>query len=87
MMNHELKIKLYSFTMDCLDPQAQQQMAHLDFAVNDLKNAVQHALGCGAVIAGEQFSDDWTVMFDLEGHPFCLCQMTPIIESPQFSLL
>ena len=141
-MDHEPKIKLYSFTIDCTDPQelakfyaallhwqmvpldeewacvcapgtaqgtypgilfqrnpeyqppvwpeqpeAQQQMAHLDFAVDDLEQAVRHAVGCGASIAQEQFSDVWRVMLDPAGHPFCLCQMKEVMESPQFSLL
>ena len=127
-MDNELKIKLYSITLDCKDPlglaqfygallnwkigsieeewvwvydpetgrgefpyilfqkntgyippvwpqkpEAQQQMAHIDFTVNDLEKAVQHAISCGAVIAKEQYSDGWTVMFDPAGHPFCLC--------------
>ncbi len=55
------------------EPEAQQQMVHLDFAVNDLEKAVGHATRCGATVAAEQFSDDWTVMFDPAGHPFCLC--------------
>lgn len=126
------KIKLYSFTLDCVDTQAlakfysellgwqtvyaneefavvadptakqgeypgitlqknenylppvwpantqmQQQMAHLDFAVNDLEKSVKHAVSCGAKIAENQFSDSWKVMFDPAGHPFCLC----LIES------
>lgn len=66
---------------------AQQQMAHIDFAVNDLEEAVQHAIQCGATIAKEQFSDNWRVMIDPAGHPFCLCQMKAIIESPNFALL
>lgn len=68
-------------------PEAQQQMAHMDFAVNDLEKSVQYAVRCGAKIAGEQFSEDWTVMFDPAGHPFCLCQMKAVMESPGFSLL
>lgn len=68
-------------------PETQQQMAHLDFAVNDLEKAVQYAIQCGATIAEEQFSDGWRVMFDPAGHPFCLCQMKEIIESPHFALL
>ncbi|MGI6154126.1 MAG: VOC family protein [Christensenellaceae bacterium] len=129
----ELKIKLYSFTMDCADPHklaefyaallgwgivffdeeyacvappgisqgaypgitfqknpqykppvwpdrpgAQQQMAHLDVAVNDLEKAVEHAIGCGAAVADAQFSDDWRVMLDPAGHPFCLCPIKHI---------
>lgn len=141
-MKDELKIKLYSFTMDCINPKeladfyakllnwdtisidddwacvcppgsnqgsypgimfqknmdyippvwpqqpsAQQQMAHLDFAVNDLEGAVSSAINCGATEAKQQFSDTWSVMFDPSGHPFCLCQMKEIIESSNFSLL
>lgn len=64
----------------------QQQMAHLDFAVNDLEEAVQHALACGATVAKAQFSDHWKVMFDPAGHPFCLCLMKDIMESKHFAL-
>lgn len=140
-MPNELKIKMYSFTVDCTDPhglakfysglldweikysdenwacvgapatnqgtypcilfqknpeykppvwpekpEAQQQMAHLDFAVNDLEKAVQYAVQCGATVAEEQFSDSWTVMFNPAGHPFCLCQMKSLFESPDFGL-
>ena len=127
-MEDGLKIKLYSFTLDCIEPHAlgkfyatlldwemgfndeeyawaypsgtqqgefpgilfqrnpdykppvwpatageQQQMAHLDIAVNDLEKAVSHAIHCGATVAQKQFSDGWRVMIDPEGHPFCLC--------------
>ena len=69
------------------ESEAQQQMAHLDFAVNDLERAVEHAIQCGAAVAAEQFSDDWRVMFDTAGHPFCLCQMKSVMESEHFGLL
>jgi hypothetical protein len=69
------------------EPEAQQQMAHIDFAVNDLEKTVQYAIHCGATIADKQFSNDWRVMFDPAGHPFCLCQMKSIIESAHFGLL
>jgi len=140
-MNDELKIKMYSFTLDCKaphdlakfyasllcwevmymdedwacvyapgtgqggypgllfqrnpeylppvwpeEPGAQQQMAHLDFAVNDLEKSVQHAVDCGAAISPSQFSDNWTVMFDPAGHPFCLCAMKEMMESESFHL-
>ncbi|MBC8570600.1 VOC family protein [Zongyangia hominis] len=68
-------------------PAAQQQMAHLDFAVNDLEKAVAHAIACGATMAKEQFSDGWRVMIDPAGHPFCLCLMKEMMESPHFALL
>ena len=141
-MEKELKIKMYSFTLDCINPYAlakfyaellnweipfydenwacigvpgmsqgaypgilfqrnpeycppvwpeepgvQQQMAHLDFAVNDLEEAVQHAINCGATMAAEQFSEEWCVMFDPAGHLFCLCRMKAIFESEKFALL
>ena len=44
-------------------------------------------LRCGAKQASQQFSENWRVMFDPEGHPFCLCRMKQVIESPHFSLL
>lgn len=141
-MGDQLKIKLYTCTMDCIDPYAlakfygallqwdipyhdddwacvgapgmaqgaypgimfqrnpeylppvwpeapgaQQQMAHLDFVVSDLEQAVQHAIECGATVAKAQFSDDWRVMLDPAGHPFCLCPMKELIDSPHFGLL
>lgn len=141
-MDNDLKIKMYAFTVDCIDhyelakfyakllkweiafydddwacvgapgtgqgaypgitfqrnpeykppvwpsePGAQQQMAHLDLAVNNLEEAVKYAADCGATVAQEQFSDGWKVMFDPEGHPFCLCQMKAVMESEQFALL
>ena len=69
------------------EPDAQQTMAHLDFAVNDLEKSVQYAIDCGATPASKQFSDGWRVMLDPEGHPFCLCQMKSLIESANFALL
>ena len=141
-MDDELKIKMYSFTLDCKDPEelakfyaallkwesvliseeyacvyapgtnqgtypsvlfqrnpeyippvwpekpeTQQQMAHLDLAVNDLEKAVTYAILCGARIADEQFSNDWRVMFDPAGHPFCLCHLKSMFESSHFGLL
>ena len=55
------------------EPGAQQQMAHIDVAVDDLASAIRHAVRCGAEVAPQQFSDHWTVMIDPAGHPFCLC--------------
>ncbi|MGI5960152.1 MAG: VOC family protein [Massiliimalia sp.] len=48
------------------------KMLHLDFAVSDLEEAVQHALDCGAVLAPTQFLEGVRVFFDPAGHPFCL---------------
>ena len=50
----------------------QQQMAHIDFKVENLTEAVEYALKCCATKAKEQFFDTSTVMIDPEGHPFCL---------------
>jgi len=47
-------------------------MAHIDFKVKDLDEAVAHAIKCGATKSKVQYYDTSTVMFDPEGHPFCL---------------
>lgn len=65
---------------------AQQQMEHLDFAVDDPDAAVAYALQLGASRSPVQFSDDWIVMFDPVGHPFCLCKMKSMMNRPDFSL-
>lgn len=57
------------------EPNAQQQMAHLDFTVRnaeEMRIAVAHALDCGATLTGVQYGEDkWTTLFDPAGHPFC----------------
>ncbi len=50
----------------------QQQMAHIDFKVDNLQEAEAHALACGARKAETQYYDTSTVMLDPAGHPFCL---------------
>ena len=50
----------------------QQQMAHIDFYVDDLAEAVNYAIACGAKVAETQYYDTSTVMIDPAGHPFCL---------------
>lgn len=50
----------------------QQQMAHIDFYVDNLEEAVEKALTCGARKADVQYYDTSTVMLDPAGHPFCL---------------
>ena len=50
----------------------QQQMAHIDFFVDDLQEAEKLALCHGAKKSKIQFFDTSTVMFDPAGHPFCL---------------
>lgn len=56
------------------EPNAQQQMLHIDFAVQskeELERAVKYAISCGATKADTQYCDEWTVMLDPVGHPFC----------------
>lgn len=50
----------------------QQQMAHIDFKIDDLREAEKHAIKCGAKKAAVQYYDTSTVMLDPAGHPFCL---------------
>ena len=50
----------------------QQQMAHIDFKVDDLSEAVEQALNYGAKKSEIQFFDTSIVMIDPAGHPFCL---------------
>lgn len=52
----------------------QQQMLHLDFYTeqNKLEEEIQHALDCGAIISDVQYSEDWKVLIDPSGHPFCI---------------
>lgn len=57
----------------------QQQMAHLDFHVDDVEEGVKHALSCGATIAEHQFDERWRVMIDPSGHPFCILPPVPWI--------
>ena len=50
----------------------QQQMAHIDFLVDNLEESVELAMQNGAGKSDVQFFDTSTVMFDPAGHPFCL---------------
>ena len=50
----------------------QQQMAHIDFFVDNLSKAEALALENGARKSDVQYFDTSTVMFDPAGHPFCL---------------
>jgi catechol 2,3-dioxygenase-like lactoylglutathione lyase family enzyme len=51
---------------------AQQMMTHLDIEVDDLDDAVAHAVAHGATVAGFQPQDHVRVCLDPDGHPFCL---------------
>ena len=51
---------------------AQTASQHLDIEVDDLDSAVEHAVGCGAVLAAVQPQENVRVLIDPDGHPFCL---------------
>jgi catechol 2,3-dioxygenase-like lactoylglutathione lyase family enzyme len=50
---------------------SRQTMLHLDFDVEDLPAACDHALRTGAVLADHQPQPDVRVFLDPDGHPFC----------------
>ena len=50
----------------------QNATQHVDIEVDDLDAAVDRAVSLGATLAEFQPQDDVRVMFDLDGHPFCL---------------
>ena len=50
----------------------QGQMLHLDFLVNDLEQAVDFAVSCGARLADAQYFTTSQTLLDPAGHPFCL---------------
>lgn len=49
-----------------------QMQMHLDIGVDDVEQAVAHAVGVGAEVASYQPQDTVRVMLDPAGHPFCL---------------
>jgi catechol 2,3-dioxygenase-like lactoylglutathione lyase family enzyme len=53
-------------------PGDQHMMMHLEVRVDDLQEATEHALACGARLAEHQPQDDVRVCIDPAGHPFCL---------------
>jgi hypothetical protein len=51
---------------------------HLDFATDDLDGASQIAVALGATVADFQpRPDDWRVLLDPAGHPFCFTTLIP----------
>ncbi len=54
------------------EPGAPVATQHLDIEVDDLAAATEHALACGAVLAPVQPQSGVRVLFDPDGHPFCL---------------
>jgi catechol 2,3-dioxygenase-like lactoylglutathione lyase family enzyme len=53
-------------------PGEQQMMMHLDFQVSELAEATAHAVELGAELAAYQPQEDVRVLYDPDGHPFCL---------------
>ena len=53
-------------------PGTQQQSMHLDLEVDDLDEAVSHALSLGAELASYQPQETVRVLLDPAGHPFCV---------------
>lgn len=53
-------------------PGQQTASQHLDIWVTDLDAAVAWAVAQGATLADYQPQDDVRVLFDPDGHPFCL---------------
>ena len=54
------------------EPGQPQMMIHLDLEVDDLDQALAHALEVGAELATYQPQDNVRVLLDPAGHPFCL---------------
>jgi hypothetical protein len=56
----------------------QHQQMHLDLAVDDLDSAVASAIALGAREAEHQPApDEWRVLIDPGGHPFCVSTVRP----------
>ncbi len=49
-----------------------EKSMHLDIEVDDLHEAVAHALACGAQLPDFQPQDHVRVLLDPAGHPFCV---------------
>ena len=53
--------------------QERGQQMHLDFIVDDIDTAARKAIDAGATRSADQpGNDEWAVMLDPAGHPFCL---------------
>lgn len=68
--------------------EAQQQMVHLDFYVkeNEFEDKIAHAIQCGAKMSESQFSDNWRVMIDVSGHPFCIIPIPQEIYEQRYGV-
>lgn len=58
--------------------QERGQQIHLDCTCPDIGAGAKYAESIGATRAPEQPGDDWIVIFDPAGHPFCIA--TPFTE-------
>ncbi len=54
------------------EPGRQQPQQHLDIWVDDLDEATEHAVACGATVHPHQVLEGVRVMLDPDAHPFCL---------------
>jgi len=45
---------------------------HFDLAVDDIDAAAQECVTLGATLPNEQPGENWRVLLDPSGHPFCL---------------
>lgn len=52
--------------------QERGQQVHIDFKTDDRAGFVQKAITLGAKLMDES-GEDWTVLLDPAGHPFCIC--------------
>ncbi len=59
----------------------QNATVHLDIAVDDLAAAVAWAVDAGATLATTQPQDDVRVLFDPDGHPFCLFEAPGVFDA------
>lgn len=56
----------------------QHQQMHLDVAVQDVESATEAAVALGATQAANQPApEQWRVLLDPAGHPFCLTAVRP----------
>jgi catechol 2,3-dioxygenase-like lactoylglutathione lyase family enzyme len=64
--------------------QERGQQMHIDFATPDMDAAVSYAMSLGASgVESQPASDDWTVMLDPVGHPFCFVPHFEPWDGPQ----
>jgi hypothetical protein len=71
-------MRVDSYTAPTWPDGPQRQQMHIDVAVDDLQAAVPSAVALGATEAPHQPApDQWRVLLDPVGHPFCLSTVRP----------